>query len=226
MALVKCAKCGMNVSDKASKCIHCGTTDFLPKEEIKIDPPKVSPKPELAPKKIVKEDQPNPSKNPINNQELEITKLKEEIIQNNKEEMAKIKKDIIKSNQEDQEKIKKLEQDLAQSRKENIKNVQKLAALQQEKKLLKKANQRKYLHNIIQILRYAISIFLFVGCFTCLLTKRFTLGIVYLILSLAFCPLIYKPLNNKNLSSKVKIIVQIIVPIICFIICLFIGGGK
>lgn len=29
MALIKCKECGKEFSDKASKCIHCGTTDFL-----------------------------------------------------------------------------------------------------------------------------------------------------------------------------------------------------
>ena len=29
MALIKCANCGKEISDKASKCVHCGTTDFL-----------------------------------------------------------------------------------------------------------------------------------------------------------------------------------------------------
>ena len=26
MALIKCSKCGKEISDKSSKCVHCGNT--------------------------------------------------------------------------------------------------------------------------------------------------------------------------------------------------------
>ena len=73
MAMIKCAKCGEEISDKASKCVHCGTTDFLKKEK------KKDVKKEVITKEVIEEDTEKVKELKEELEKVKIENLKKEI---------------------------------------------------------------------------------------------------------------------------------------------------
>ena len=217
MALIKCKNCGKQISDKAEKCIHCGTIDYkLTESEIK----NIQKDEEINTlKQKLNEEKENIRKKELDDEKKdeEIRKLKKELEQ----EKLKVKEQELNDITDDEE-IKKLKNELEEER---LKTRKKELEKQIQKEKSKNKKKQNIFVVIINLMRYCIAVFWTFGAVVFLLDGfQIKANISSLLLGLPFYPFIYNLLFKKiNLSHKTQLIIQILLPIICFIISGFIG---
>lgn len=246
MALVKCVKCGEQVSDRASACIHCGTSIVKLDAIQEIEKQKKYSE-ELKKEKEILELQNEQLKEEIktqNEQLIEEIKAKNEQLQQgfkselerNKEEKQKLENEKINLIEElNSEKLKRQNDDIEKEKlKQELDNM-----MQKNNKLESKLNDNrnevikdvtnktiKAVVSIVNGLRYLLSAIFFIGAIVFITDKDYKGAIQVLIFTVTLLPFIYKMIWKKiNISTTNKIIIQAVVPIVTLILVAIVLGG-
>lgn len=203
MALIKCRKCGAEISDKSINCIYCGcnTTDNI-KENLEETFQKE--------KEKMKEDF---------DSKLAYKESEKIILENQNKDLQNELRSEIQRRQEDDLEKEKLKKELEEIKYENNKLENKLDTRKRE-------DFNKFMLVIKNIIKFFISAFrYFWGVLFSLSSIPFfsdnqiKAGIVSILFGISCCPFIYNILWDKiKVTKAMKIGLQILIPFILFML--------